>query len=83
MVSRAERGSGRPSRSRDVLKLRNWTCYSCGLELAGRLRRINGVSDVSLNFFTEQVMIEHEGADMEEVKKEIRSFGMETAGDMK
>lgn len=71
----------KPNRGREVLRLRNWTCYSCGLDLADRLKRVKGVKDVSLNFFTEQVLIEHEGADMEEVKAEVKRFGMETIGE--
>lgn len=69
-----------PARKRKVLKLSNWTCYSCGLELVDRLKRVKGVKDVTLNLFTQQVSVDHEGADMEEVMRVINRLGLKVAG---
>jgi len=69
-------GEKKPLRERRILKLRDWTCYSCGLNLADRLKKIKGVEDVSVNFFTKQFLIEHEGADMSEIEEEINRSGM-------
>ena len=76
-MSNANEGQGERAKEREMLKLRNWTCYSCGVELADRLKRVKGVDDVSLNFFTGQVMVEHKGADIEGLKKKVKDFGME------
>jgi len=69
-----------PVREREVLKLNNWTCYSCGLELAHRLMKVKGVKDVSLNFFTQQVLIDHEGARMEDIEREIDKLDLRIEG---
>ncbi|GEM_PF-3308909 len=71
-------GSGKePLREKEILRLGSWTCYSCGLDLMSRLRRVKGVTDVSGNFFTKQLLIEHEGADMKEIEAIINKAGMQ------
>lgn len=79
-MSGSNEGHGAQAKERKILKLNNWTCYSCGLELANRLKRVKGVKDVSLNFFTKQVLIDHEGARMEDIEKEIDKLGLRSAG---
>jgi copper chaperone CopZ len=69
-------GGKKPLREKKILKLNDWTCYSCGLDLVSRLRKIKGVTDVSVNFFTKQFLIEHEGADMKEIEEVINRAGM-------
>ena len=69
-------GGKKPLREKKILKLNDWTCYSCGLDLVSRLRKIKGVTDVSVNFFTKQILIEHEGADMKEIEEVINRAGM-------
>jgi len=79
-MSGSDEGRGAPAKEHKVLKLENWTCYSCGLELAERLRKVKGVKDVSLNFFTKQVLIDHEGARIEDIEKEIDKLGLRHTG---
>ena len=69
-------GGKKPLREKKILKLNDWTCYSCGLDLVSRLRKIKGITDVSVNFFTKQFLIEHEGADMKEIEEVINRAGM-------
>jgi len=70
-------GSGKkPLREKKILKLSDWTCYSCGLDLMSRLRKVRGVTDASGNFFTRQLLIEHEGADVEEIEGIVNEAGM-------
>ena len=78
-MSGAGCGGKKPLREKKILKLNDWTCYSCGLDLVSRLRKIKGVTDVSVNFFTKQFLIEHEGADMKEIEGEINRAGMHIA----
>jgi copper chaperone CopZ len=48
--------------------------------LVDRLKRVKGVKDVTLNLFTQQVSVDHEGADMEEVMRVINRLGLKVAG---
>jgi len=75
-MSGAGGGGKKPLREKKILKLSDWTCYSCGLDLVSRLRNVKDVTDVSANFFTKQFLIEHEGADMKKIEEEINRAGM-------
>ncbi len=53
-----------------VFKLEDLDCAACGMKMEDAIRKISGVSSVSVNFVAQKLTIEAEEADFERVLRQ-------------